>query len=316
MTDLSRGVGYLFLCLALVPLPVHSEDGSLIITGSDTMAGLLSEWAGDFRNLRTGVTIEIQASGSATAPTALAEGTANIGAMTRLMSSVEIADFLRRQGHLPTPVPVGRDALALIVHPDNPLKALSMAAIDRVFSANSLCQGGNRLRSWQRLLAETVSAGDGESPDFDAGIEVYGRTAVSGSYGFFQQYALCGGDFAAHVGELPGFAAIVDAVATIPGAVGYVGLGFVDSRVKTVAIMTPSGEDIDVNQRGYPLARYLYLYLAVAPGEHGDSLECEFLRYSRTARAQSILLSHGFQPIAASASDPTAMTEDVIDVCS
>jgi len=315
MTDLTRGFGLLLVCLILVSEVARSEEGSLIITGSDTMAGVLSEWAGDFRSLRAGVTIEIQASGSATAPTALAEGTANIGAMTRLMSSVEIADFLRRQGHLPTPVPVGRDALALIVHPENPLRSLSMPAIDRIFSANSLCQGGSRLRSWRRLLEETVSLSDGESQAFDAGIQVYGRTAVSGSYGFFQQYALCGGDFAADVGELPGFAAIVDAVATIPGAVGYVGLGFVDSRVRTVAVMAPSGEDVDVNQQGYPLARYLYLYLAAAPDQRGASLECEFLRYTRTARAQDVLLSHGFQPITESSADTVGMAEGLIDVC-
>lgn len=281
------------LSIGTVSVSVAASNGSLIITGSDTMAGLVTAWSSDFRRAHPDITIEIQASGSAAAPTALAEGTVNIGAMSRRMSDDELQQFIARRGYPPTPIVVGRDALALVVHPDNPIDALSRPQVDQLFSITGQCGGWPQQRRWSALDPSRLA-------EFDRQVEPLGRTAISGSYGLFKHEMLCDGDYAGDVIELPGFAAIVDAVAQTPGAVGYVGLGFVDARVKVVSLRLRDGRVVSPWQSAagsYPLARNLYLYLALPPGQRPGALECEFLRYIETEAADSIVREEGFLTI-------------------
>ena len=265
------------------------------------MAELVTDWAVDFRDLHPEVTVELQASGSAAAPTALAEGTANLGAMSRLMSQAELQQFLLRRGFMPTAIPVGQDALALIVHPDNPVDVLSLEQIDALFSETRLCGGRALPRDWRGVI-DVSGQGEQLPVDFARQIEPFSRTAISGSYGLFKREALCNGDYAAHVVELPGFAAIVDAVSQSKGAIAYAGLGFVDQRVKVVDLQLADGERVgpiaasEIARRRYPLRRTLYFYLAIPPGQSASALECRFLRYTTSMSAAAILNINGFQP--------------------
>jgi len=270
---------------------------TLVITGSDTMAGLLTAWSAVFSELSPDAVIEIQASGSAAAPIALAEGTASLGAMSRAMSAAELARFQEQRGYLPTVIPVANDALALIVHIDNPISSLSLPEIDGIYSATQFC-GGRAYTDWRELLG-AQRAGQIGLP----AIEAYGRASISGSYGFFKNNALCAGDYSPRVVELPGFAAIADSVADLENAIGYVSLGYVDSRVKLVPVRL-EGDDGSANDPGlipgapsYPLARTLYLYLSVPPDKKAPPLACEFLRFVATPVAQDRLSIEGFSAV-------------------
>lgn len=269
-------------------------SGTLIITGSDTLAELVTVWADGFVQANPGVKIELQGAGSGSAPPALAQGTANIGSMSRPMSNDELERFDAARGFLPTAVPVAIDTIAIIVHPDNPLLALSGSEIDGIFSATQSCRAGGRLREWQHLGLT--------GPWVGRRIEAYGRTAVSGTHGFFKSRALCGGDFHARVNEMPGSAAIVDAVATRPTAIGYTGLGVVDSRVRVLALRGESGQTVRpepaaTRSGAYPLSRLLYFYLAVPPGEAIPVLECAFLAFARSEAGRAMLTTRGFLPV-------------------
>lgn len=101
-------------------------SGNLTSVGSDSLGNLLVFWAEAFKLLHPLVDIRIQSSGSATAPTALALGSADLGPMSRLMNEQEIQDFESALGYKPTPFIVAIDALAVLAHPDNPLTGLTM----------------------------------------------------------------------------------------------------------------------------------------------------------------------------------------------
>lgn len=90
-------------------------DGSLTSVGSDTLANLLVLWSQQFKTYYPHVKIQIQASGSSTAPPALTEGTATIGPMSRGLKSSEVAAFQRRYGYEPTMLLVAVDAIAIFV---------------------------------------------------------------------------------------------------------------------------------------------------------------------------------------------------------
>ncbi len=298
-----------WLCVASLgwALKAEAKQNTLIITGSDTLGGVVTAWTRAFQARNPDVTVEIQAAGSAAAPTALAEGTANIGMMSRAMSDGELARFVARRGHLPTSVALGRDALVIIVAKDNPLSAIDRSTVDRIWSSTRYCAGGAPIDNWGQVPG--VAKAD---PLASQPVEAVGRTSISGSYSFFKEKALCDGDLAPYVAQLQGFAAVVDMVASQPGTIGYAGLGFVDERVKALAWLQPPQPPITVNYatadawERYPLARTVMFYLATAPDTAPGPLECRFLAFIQEPQAQQTLLDHGFIPL------ETPKTQDVI----
>ena len=280
---------------------VRGVTGSLSSTGSDSLANLMSLWAEHFMRYYSGVTFQVKASGSSTAPPALAEGTANIGPMSRLMAANEEQAFVQSHGYPATPVVVGIDALAVYVHKDNPLRGLSLQQLDGIFSSNRNCSGGagEAIDNWGQL--------DLPSPWPRRSIQVFGRNSVSGTYGFFQSRALCGGDFSNTVNEQPGSASVVQSVGTTINGIGYSGMGYRTASVRAV----PLGENGVFHAASaknavsgvYPLSRYLYVYVNKPPGEALPAIEREFIRFILSRQGQRIVLKNGFISL------PAAMVE-------
>ena len=124
-------------------MPVYEKtsgiSGNLSSVGSDTLANLMTFWAEEFKKQYPNINVQIQAAGSSTAPPALSQGTSNFGPMSRAMKDNEIQDFEKKYGYKPTAIPVAVDALAVFVHKDNPIKGMSMAMVDAVFSSTRKC---------------------------------------------------------------------------------------------------------------------------------------------------------------------------------
>jgi phosphate transport system substrate-binding protein len=271
----------------------QSLSGKLVIVGSDTLSELMALWSAGFSQQFPGVSIELQAGGSAAAPPALIRGTANVGSMSRRMTAAEKQRFVQERGFEPLEIPLATDTITVIVHRDNPLEFLTSEMIAAVFSL-SVCGAPGRFTTWGDVGLE----GDWGKRR----IEVFGRTLASGTYEFFRNRALCGADPGVWVGEFAGSAALLNTVATTPGAIGYIGAGFVDERVRVPPLLLPTGQLIHRQQMpystAYPFNRTLYLYLPLSNGEKLPVMECEFLRYIRSAMGETLLLQAGFLPLA------------------
>lgn len=267
-------------------------NGKLVIVGSDTLGELMTLWSAAFTRLHPNVTVELQAVGSAAAPPALIRGTANVGSMSRRMTQVEKQRFEDARGFAPLEIPLATDTIAVIVHRDNPLAFLTPEQIAALFS-DTLCGAPGRLRTWGELGLEDEWR--------LRRVEAFGRTLASGTYDFFRSRALCGADPGIWVGEFSGSAALIDTVADIPGAIGYVGAGFVDRRVRVPPLLLPSGLLISQEEMPrselYPFNRTLYLYLPLAAGRRLPAMECEFLRYIRSPAGATLLQQAGFLPL-------------------
>ncbi|GAL21560.1 phosphate ABC transporter periplasmic phosphate-binding protein PstS [Vibrio maritimus] len=113
-------------------LPKYSKlsgvSGNLSSVGSDTLSGMTTLWLEEFKNIYPNVNPQIQASGSSTAPPALAEGTAQFGPMSRKMRAKEVEAFERQYGYKPTALRVAIDAIGLFVHTDNPIEGLTSSS--------------------------------------------------------------------------------------------------------------------------------------------------------------------------------------------
>lgn len=301
-----RGLILLLGVLVLVPGSAEQEaepklapyervsgiSGSLSSIGSDSLANLMTLWTEAFKRMYPNITIEVQAPGSSSAPPALVESTADFGPMSRLMKDLEVAAFERRYGYRPTVIRVANDALSVYVHRDNPIEFLSVPQVDAVFSVTRRCGALEDVIVWGDLGLTGVWA--------NRPIQIYGRNAVSGTYGYFKQHVLCSGDFKNRVNEQPGSASVVQAVASSITGIGYSGIGYRTPGVRPVPLAVEEGlapvsaTSVTASDRSYPLSRYLYVYMNKRPGQPMTPLKTEFMRFVLSETGQAIAQKDGF----------------------
>ncbi len=278
-------------------------SGNISSVGSDTLANLMTFWAEAFKRQYPNVNVQIQAAGSSTAPPALTEGTANLGPMSRKMKDKEIQAFEKKHGYKPYAIPVAIDALAVFVHKDNPIKGLTLAQVDAVFSSTRRCGFKEDANTWGRLGLTGAWA--------NRDIQLFGRNSVSGTYGYFKEKALCGGDFKPSVNEQPGSASVVQSVSNSLNAMGYSGMGYVTSGVKAVALARKEGEAFveatpaNAMSGKYPLARFLYVYINKDPNKPLQPLEREFVKLMLSRQGQEVVVKDGFVPVPAAVAEKT-----------
>ncbi|CAN5623241.1 phosphate ABC transporter substrate-binding protein PstS family protein [soil metagenome] len=275
--------------------PTSGVSGSLTSIGSDTLNNLMTLWAEGYRSHYPNVSIEIQGAGSGTAPPAMVEGTAQFGPMSRPMRDTEIEEFEQRYGYEPTPIRGAIDALAVYVHRDNPLECLSLQQVDAIFSSTRNGGLDSALNAWGDVGLEGEWA--------NRPMALYGRNSASGTYGYFREVALFGGDYRGEVREQPGSSAVVQGVASDINAIGYSGIGYATADVRAVPISAEeAGECFEaVGENAvtgdYPIARFLYIYVNKDPNDDLDPLRAEFIRYVYSQEGQSDVLRAGFFPV-------------------
>ena len=272
-------------------------SGNISSVGSDTLANLMTLWAEEFKREYPNVNIQIQAAGSSTAPPALTEGTSNLGPMSRKMKDKEEEAFEKKFGYKPTEIRVAIDALAVFVHKDNPIAGMTMPQVDAVFSSTRKCGEAADMTDWGQL--GLTGAWQGRT------FQLYGRNSVSGTYGYFKEHALCKGDFKNNVNEQPGSASVVQSVTTTVNAIGYSGIGYVTSGVKTVPLANKAGEPFvaataeNAISGEYPLSRFLYVYVNKHPNKPLAPLEKEFMKMVLSKAGQQVVVKDGYIPMPA-----------------
>lgn len=275
----------------------QSVAGSVTSVGSDTLGNMMTLWAEGFKKLHPGVNIQIQAAGSSTAPPALTEGASNFGPMSRSMKDKEIKAFEDKYGYKPTEIKVAIDAIGVYVNKDNPIKSMTMQQLDAVFSTTHKCGFNEDVTTWGQVGVTGSLA--------DKSIQLFGRNSVSGTYGYFKEHALCKGDFKNNVNEQPGSASVVQSVAKSANGIGYSGIGYQETGVKTIAIAKKPGEEAyeptEANALSgkYPLSRFLYIYVNKKPNQPLSALEKEFMSYVLSKDGQEVVVKDGFIPMPA-----------------
>lgn len=281
-------------------------QGSLRCAGSDTIRILLEAWTQAYARLHPGASFEIESLGSATGPPALLAGACDIAAMSRHMADEEISRFEQKYGYKPLDVHVSLDAEAVVVHADNPVEGLTLKQLDGIFSSTHSC-GSKNITHWSQ-----VYLAPGEQPK----ITLYGRNAKSGSYEFFRQKALCGGQYKDSIEQKPDSAAIEEAIKDDISGIGYSGIGYRTDKVKVLAIARNENSgyysyfvekykhDEDLKKRygwvyrgEYPLTRALRFYVNKKPGEKLPEFLDDFLRFILSEQGQKLAHETGYIPL-------------------
>jgi phosphate transport system substrate-binding protein len=254
--------------------------------GSDTMVNLALAWAERYQQLHPDVRIAVTGGGSGTGIAALINGTVDIANASRRIKPEEL-EAARANGIEPIEFVVARDAIAVVVHPSNPVDALTLQQLSAIFSGEitNWSQVGGEDRPIVRLSRETNS-----------GTHVY----------FLEQVVRLGRPddttlFSTDTLLLSSSEGISAEVRQNPNAIGYDGLGYVTSDQKTIAIglgpggpfWPPSVGTVDAGQ--YPIARDLYMYTAGEP----TGLVAAYLEWIMSPEAQAIVAELGFVPLSA-----------------
>jgi phosphate transport system substrate-binding protein len=267
-------------------------SGNINSVGSDTMNNMMALWAETFRKMYPNVKIQIEGKGSSTAPPALIAGTSQFGPMSRPMKAAEIDQFEAKYGYKPTQIRTSYDALAVYVSKDNPLDKLTLQQVDAVFSKTRR-RGGKNVSTWGDL---------GLTGDWAARpVSIYGRNSASGTYGFFKEHVLQNGDYRDTVKEQPGSASVVQGVTEDRFGIGYSGIGYKTSGVKSLQLADKDqffdGSYANVTSGKYPLSRFLYLYVNKAPGKPLDPLVKEYLKLILSKDGQEVVVKDGYLPL-------------------
>ncbi|MDF1499297.1 MAG: phosphate ABC transporter substrate-binding protein [Anaerolineales bacterium] len=256
----------------------------IVNKGSDTIVNLALAWAEAYQVLHPDVRISVTGGGSGTGIAALVNGTVDIANASRAMKAEEIDQALS-QGIDPVEFVIARDAIAVIVNPNNPVRRLTLQQISDIYSG--------KINNWQEVGGE------------DRPIVRLSRETNSGTHVYFLENVLRMGEkenrtlFSRDTLLLPSSEGITSEVRQNPNAIGYDGLGYVTEEVKVIAVASFSGGDYifpsaeSVNSKEYPIARDLYMYTAGEP--EGDV--AVFLEWVLGGEAQDIVKELGFVPI-------------------
>jgi len=252
--------------------------------GSDTMVNLALAWAEKYNGLYPNVEISVTGGGSGTGITALVNGTIDIANASREIKPEEIQQAIKN-GVKPVEFVVARDAIAVIVNPNNPVNQLTIKQISDIYSGkiNNWSEVGGEDRVIVRLSRETNS---GTHVFF---LENVIRMGIKADKTLFSRDTLL----------LPSSEGITAETRDNPNAIGYDGLGYVTPEVKVIAIapdssgpfFLPSAET--VNQGQYPIARDLYMYTNNQP----TGAIADYINWIMTPEAQYIVTQLGFVPI-------------------
>jgi len=272
-------------------------DMRVRMVGSDTMDRLILLWETEFAKSHTRVEFRHEGRGSGTAVPSLVEGISHFGPMSRPLKPEEIREFQGEYGYEPIQFHVASDAMAVYVHPENPIaeRGLSLAELDAIMSTSRKRAHPQDVATWGDL--------DLEGEWVEIPITVYGRNPASGTYGVFKKDALLGGEFKPTNIELIGSAEVVEAVAADRSGIGYSSIGY--DRPDAVALsvrpdhaqapVAPSPEAVESG--AYPLARPLFLTIDHPPQAELTDLHREFLRFVYSRQGQELVVESGFYPL-------------------
>lgn len=252
--------------------------------GSDTMVNLALAWAEEYQTLYPDVRISVTGGGSGTGIAALINGTVDVANASRQIKTEEL-DQAQANGIFPVEYVVARDAIAVVVNPNNPVDQLTIEQISAIYSGE--------INNWSEV------GGD------DRPIVRLSRETNSGTHVYFLEQVLRQGNrddrtlFSPDTLLLPSSEGISAEIRQNPNAIGYDGLGYVTEDMKVIAVAVgeegpyvyPSPQT--VNDGTYPIARDLYMYTAVEP----TGLLAEYISWIFSDEAQAIVTELGFVPI-------------------
>ena len=261
---------------ALMPRAYAAEKNPnvIVMDGSTTVGPLAKAFATYYMSKHPGVNVTVSESGSGNGAKSLVNNACDIANMSRFMKDTEFKDALAN-GVMPVATVVALDGVAIIVHPSNPVKNLTLDQVRDIYSG--------KVTNWK----------DVGGPDLQ--IVMSGRETSSGTYEVFGEKVMRGEKIAASAETVGSNGAMHQKVQSTQAGIGYVGLGFVDETVKAVTVNGIEATGATVVSGKYPIARPLFMFTNGYP-EMGSNTYT-FINLYLTRDGQAIVQQVGYIPV-------------------
>lgn len=273
-----RGCGWLVVGVALAVLTggtALADESKIVVDGSTTVGPIAKAFAEYYMSLAEGVNITVSESGSGNGAKSLYNGVCDVADMSRFMKDKEWQAAYEK-GVKPVPHVVAMDGIAVVVHPSNPIRNLTVEQVRDIYVG--------KVRNWRELGGPAQE------------IIVISRDTNSGTYETFESLVMNKEKITSDAEYVGSNGQARQRVLTTPGAVAYVGLGFVKG-VKALSINGIMPTQQTVASGKYPIARPLYMFTNGFP-KLGTHLHA-FVTLHLTQKGQEIIESIGYVPVTA-----------------
>ena len=255
------------------------------VKGSDSEVNLVQRLAEVFMKKNPGVNIAVTGGGSGTGIAALINKQTDIANSSRDLSSKE-DESAKQAGVHPFRIVVATDGLSAIVHPENPVKKLTLEQLGKIFKGE--------ITNWKEVGGK------------NAKISLYGRQSNSGTFVFFREFVVKA-DYSPHMKSMNGNAQIAEGIKKDKDGIGYVAVGYVvngkgevmpgvklldiSKDAQSVAYSPANMENVMSGR--YPISRPLNHYTNGKPT--GKLLD--FIQFEISEEGQKIVQQEGFFPV-------------------
>jgi len=264
----------------------ESSNNTIRVEGSDTMVNLAQAWAEKYQAEKSEITIEVSGGGSGVGISSLIQGLADMANASRKMKDKEVRRATNEFNLDPQEFTVGKDALAVYVHKDNPIEEITIAELTAIYGE------GGTTSTWTELGMPVPGTANQQ-------IVRISRQNNSGTYAYFREYVLDDNDFKLGSIDLSGSADVVSMVEKTPGAIGYSGMGYATDGVKMLKVKIDADSPsvaptvINVTNGNYPIARPLLIYTPQTP----TGIVKDYLDWILGETGQGIIAEMGYVPV-------------------
>ena len=255
--------------------------------GSDTLVNLAQAWAEEYKKVNPSVALAVSGGGSGTGIAALINGTVDIANSSRAMKEEERLEAKKNNGIEVKEFIVGMDALAVFIHPKNPIEGMTLEEVACIYGEGGKCIYWSDIRG-------TIVPGCKDNK-----IIRVSRQSNSGTYQYFRD-AILGKKRDLKLGsmDLNGSRESIDLVEKTPCAIGYSGMGYLNPHIKAICIRSSENSDCihptlkTAMDKSYPISRELYMYTAGNPSEDVK----KYLEWTQSDAAREITIKAGYVP--------------------
>jgi phosphate transport system substrate-binding protein len=267
-----KNVKSLVVGLACVALSNPFVNAQIVVKGSDTCLPLSQQEAEVYG--KQGGNVTVTGGGSGVGIAALISGTCDIAQSSRPMKFDE-KQKMSEAGKTAKEVIIAYDALAVVVNPDNPVTNLTRQQLEQIFTG--------KITNWKEVGGS------------DLKIVVYSRETSSGTYEFFKEHVMKNKNYASSVLSMPATGAIIQSVKQTKGAIGYVGLAYLNKEVKAVKVSYDGKTFVEpsianAKNKTYPVVRALYYYYSA----NNEKKVKPFVDFVNSTEGQKIVDKVGF----------------------
>ena len=268
-----RLAGGLALAGALMLAPALAGAGqSITITGSTTVLPIAQKAAEVYMKKNPGVAISVAGTGSGDGIKSVIDGTADIGDSSRDMKKKEIT-LAKSKGVNPVRHTVALDCIVPVVHPSNPVGNLTLARLKDIYTG--------KIKNWKQVGG------------INKVIVAVSRDSSSGTFEVWNKMVLKKARVRPDAQMQASNGAVGQAVAGNRYAIGYVGIGYLNPKLKPLTVDGVAANPQTAKDKSYPVARGLYMFTSDRPTEAVKA----FLAWVKGPQGQKIAREEGFVPI-------------------